>query len=97
MGWVGLGQSADESGWIGSHEMDPWTTLLYLAHSNRSRDVESWTLSFKPRRATTVTHTHANVQKSERKRTDGHDQLHYIPQTTRPVTTGWLKSMATEP
>jgi len=28
LGWVGLGQSADGLGWIGSHEMDPWTTLL---------------------------------------------------------------------
>ena len=27
MGWVGLGQSADGLGWIGSHKMDPWTTL----------------------------------------------------------------------
>jgi len=27
VGWVGLGQSADGLGWIGSHEMDPWTTL----------------------------------------------------------------------
>jgi len=28
LGWVGLGQSADGLGWIGSHEMDPWTTVL---------------------------------------------------------------------
>ena len=28
-GWVGLGQSADGLGWIGSHKMDPWTTLAY--------------------------------------------------------------------
>ena len=28
MGRVGLGQSADGLGWIGSHKMDPWTTLL---------------------------------------------------------------------
>jgi len=27
VGWVGLGQSADGLGWIGSHKMDPWTTL----------------------------------------------------------------------
>jgi len=27
LGWVGLGQSADGLGWIGSHKMDPWTTL----------------------------------------------------------------------
>jgi len=26
-GWVGLGQSNDGLGWIGSHKMDPWTTL----------------------------------------------------------------------
>jgi len=25
VGWVGLGQSADGLGWIGSHKMDPWT------------------------------------------------------------------------
>ena len=31
MGWVGLGQSVDGLGWIGSHEMDPWTTLTYTA------------------------------------------------------------------
>jgi len=27
VGWVGLGQSADGLGWVGSHKMDPWTTL----------------------------------------------------------------------
>jgi len=27
-GWIGLGQSADGLGWIGSHKMDPWTTLM---------------------------------------------------------------------
>ena len=27
VGLVGLGQSADGLGWIGSHKMDPWTTL----------------------------------------------------------------------
>ena len=27
LGWVGLGQSADAFGWVGSHKMDPWTTL----------------------------------------------------------------------
>jgi len=27
LGWVGLGQSADGLGWVGSHKMDPWTTL----------------------------------------------------------------------
>ena len=27
LGWVGLGQTADELGWIGSHKMDPWTAL----------------------------------------------------------------------
>ena len=27
VGWVGLGQSGDGLGWIGSHKMDPWTTL----------------------------------------------------------------------
>jgi len=29
--WVGLGQSADGLGWIGSHKMDPWTTLWRAA------------------------------------------------------------------
>jgi len=29
-GWVGLGQSADGLVWIGSHKMDPWTTLWYI-------------------------------------------------------------------
>jgi len=28
LGWVGLGQSADGLGWIGSHKMDPRTTLI---------------------------------------------------------------------
>ena len=28
VGWVRLGQSADGLGWIGSHKMDPWATLL---------------------------------------------------------------------
>jgi len=27
VGWVGLSQSVDGLGWIGSHKMDPWTTL----------------------------------------------------------------------
>jgi len=27
MGWVGLGQPVNGLGWIGSHKMDPWTTL----------------------------------------------------------------------
>ena len=30
LGWVGLGQSADGLVWIGSHEMEPWTTLWYI-------------------------------------------------------------------
>ena len=29
MGWVGLDQSADGFGWIGSHKMDPRATVLY--------------------------------------------------------------------
>ena len=28
LGWIGLGQSDDRLGWIGSHKMDPWTTLV---------------------------------------------------------------------
>jgi len=28
LGWVGLGQLAGGLGWIGSHKMDPWTTLV---------------------------------------------------------------------
>jgi len=31
VGWVGLGQSADGLGWVGSHKMDPWTTLAAAA------------------------------------------------------------------
>jgi len=27
LGWVGLGQPVDGLGWIGSHKMDPCTTL----------------------------------------------------------------------
>jgi len=30
LGWVGLGQSVDGLGWIGSHKMDPRTTLVGL-------------------------------------------------------------------
>jgi len=30
LGWVGLDQSADGLGWIGSHKMDPWTTLVQM-------------------------------------------------------------------
>jgi len=30
LGWIALGQSADGLGWIGSHKMDPWTTLVHL-------------------------------------------------------------------
>ena len=30
VGSVGFGQSADGLGWIGSHKMDPWTTLIQL-------------------------------------------------------------------
>ena len=30
VGWVGLGQSADGFGWVGSHKMDPWTTLQQI-------------------------------------------------------------------
>ena len=29
VGWDGLGQSADGLGWIGSHKIDPTTTLGY--------------------------------------------------------------------
>jgi len=28
LGWGGLGQPVDGLGWIGSHKMDPWTTLI---------------------------------------------------------------------
>jgi len=31
LGWVGLSQSADGMGWIGSHKMDPWTTPVDIA------------------------------------------------------------------
>ena len=33
LGWVVLGQSADGLGWIGSHKMDPWTTLVSAHHT----------------------------------------------------------------
>ena len=33
MGWVGLGQSADGLSWIGSHKMDPWTTVMCVCLS----------------------------------------------------------------
>jgi len=31
---VWLGQSADELGWIGSHKMDPCTTLVQLSRND---------------------------------------------------------------
>jgi len=44
LGWVGLGanfstfngldQSADGLGWIGSHKMDLWTTLIATTYSD---------------------------------------------------------------
>ena len=37
MGWVGLGQSADWLGGIGSNKMDPWTTLACIAVRNVRR------------------------------------------------------------
>ena len=50
MGWVGLGQSADGFGWIGSHKMDPWTTLGRLTvgdppHGPCYGSAAVWTLS----------------------------------------------------
>ena len=36
LGWVGLGQSADGLGWIRSHKMEPWTTLLLTTLGNAS-------------------------------------------------------------
>ena len=44
VGWVGLGQSADGLGWIGSHKMDSCTTL---------------SLGFRPAVTTTTTTTAA--------------------------------------
>jgi len=38
MGWVGLGQSADGMGWIGSHKMDTWTTLVRRADAGTRAD-----------------------------------------------------------
>ena len=32
LGWVGLGQSDDGLGWIGSHKMDPCTDLPQATH-----------------------------------------------------------------
>ena len=40
-GWVGLGQSADVLGWIGSHKIDPWTTLVYGVSVCAEREVRS--------------------------------------------------------
>ena len=39
VGWVGLGQSADGLGWIGSHKMDPRTTLA-CRHRDAARTVD---------------------------------------------------------
>jgi len=39
LGWVGLGQSADGLGWIGSHKMDPWTTLVQLSLCDVNEDL----------------------------------------------------------
>jgi len=43
LGLVGLGQSADALGWVGSHKMDPWTTLSVttsLAAAKLHREAE---------------------------------------------------------
>jgi len=36
LGWVGLGQPVNGLGWIGSHKMDPWTTLWRALHADPS-------------------------------------------------------------
>jgi hypothetical protein len=35
MGWVGLGRFACGLGWVGLHEMDPWTTLDVISSPTR--------------------------------------------------------------
>jgi len=42
MDWVGLGQSADGLGWIGSHKMDPWTNLIRLVTAKK---IHEWVLN----------------------------------------------------
>jgi hypothetical protein len=44
MGWVGLGRFACGLGWVGLHEMDPWTTLS-CAHTN-IENVGKWAVLF---------------------------------------------------
>ena len=41
MGLVGLGQSADGLGRVGSHKMDPWTTLSDVSPSEQAVEVNS--------------------------------------------------------
>jgi len=40
--WVGLGQSADELGWIRSHKMDPRTTLKSICHKKIHLSDRAW-------------------------------------------------------
>ena len=44
VGCVGLSQLADGLGWIGSHKMDPWTTLgpTYLLLTADSRSITKY-------------------------------------------------------
>jgi len=44
--WVGLGQSADGLGWIGSHKMDPWTTLVGTSCITNPQHIEVMELEF---------------------------------------------------
>jgi len=43
LGWVVLGPPVDGLGWIGSHKMDPWTTLRQIVYCSIAR--RFWELS----------------------------------------------------
>jgi len=50
VGLVGLGQSADGLGWIGSHKIDPWTTLdLFFLNSAMKSTLSYGLLDANPR------------------------------------------------
>jgi len=53
LGWVGLGQPVNGPGWIGSHKMDPWTTLSHtvqvpVRELNRTRGVRGECVTTRP-------------------------------------------------
>jgi len=82
MGRGGLGQSADGLGWIGSHKMDPWTTLRQLSIDISCRP--TWRSAGKPPA------TAAAVKRWDRqtdRQTDGRTD-------TRPVVLKWQPDFA---